>query len=318
MMRTLPWIASLFLFPILAAHATAAGCLPAGNGYLRARVGGALNLDINWRDADLECEGSARPDGSGIRLSFAGPARSDGRRTRMVFGIGKATEGKPGHGLPTNVTVIFEGETRLFATRGDDRCTVDDLEQERIGELGGPVRSYRVIGRGFCTEPATDLKGEERIVLSRFDFAGRTTFEDDIVDLATFPKGSVEVASGKQLHRFDAWFATTPEQQAQGLMYVTDLPAERAMIFLQAQPREMSMWMKNTYIPLDMVFIDEKGRIRKIAAMTEPHSLKTISSEGKVSAVLEIRGGEAARLGLHKGDAVTWRTGTAPTVKATL
>ena len=84
---------------------------------------------------------------------------------------------------------MFEGEARLFATRGDDRCTVDKLEQERIGALGGPSRSYRVVGSGFCTEPASDLKGEERIVLSRFDFAGRTTFEDDVADLATFPAG---------------------------------------------------------------------------------------------------------------------------------
>src|ERR1044072_2535606 len=102
--------ASLTLLPAFAGQAVAAGCLPAGNGYLRARVGGAMNLDINWRDAQLECEGSARPDGRGIRLSFAGPPRSDGRRLRMVFGIASAQEGKAGRGLPTNVTVIFEGE----------------------------------------------------------------------------------------------------------------------------------------------------------------------------------------------------------------
>lgn len=317
--RALALCVGLLALPALPVHATASGCLPTGNGYLRARVGGAMNLDINWPDAQLECEGSARPDGSGIRLSFAGPARSDGRRMRMVFGIGSTTEGQGGHGLPTNVTVIFEGETRLFATRGDDRCTVDELEQQRIGELGGRVRSYRVVGRGFCTEPATDLKGEERIVLSRFDFAGRTTFEDDVADLSTFPQGSVDIRSGKQNHRFNAWFATTPQQQAQGLMFVTDLPSDRAMLFVQSEPRQMNMWMKNTYIPLDMVFIDGNGRIAKIAAMTQPHSLATISSEVKVSAVLEIRGGEAAKLGLRKGDLVTWKPAiSTPVAKAML
>src|SRR5690606_21642476 len=66
---------------------SATGCLPGGNGFLRARIRGALNLDIYWRDAELECEGGARPDRSGLRVSFAGPRRSDGRRLRMVFGV---------------------------------------------------------------------------------------------------------------------------------------------------------------------------------------------------------------------------------------
>jgi len=298
-------LALILLAATSASHA--AGCLPSGNGYLRARVGGALNLDIDWRDAELECEGSPRPDGSGIRLSFAGPLRSDGRRVRMVFGIGAAMEGKPGRDLPTNLTVMFEGEQRLFATRGDDRCTVDELEQERIGALGGHTRSYRVIGRGFCVEPASTLKGEERIVVSRFDFAGRTTFEDDIVELSTFPRATLEIESGKTHHKFNIWVAETPAQQMQGLMFVNDLPADQGMIFPQSPPRDMSMWMKNTYIPLDMLFIDAKGRVVKIAANAEPHSLTTLSSGKPVSAVLEIKGGEAERRGIRPGDVVSWK-----------
>src|SRR4051812_4998151 len=115
-----------------------AGCLPSGNGFLRARIRGALNLDIDWHNAELECEGAMRPNGSGIRLSFAGPIHTDGRRLRMVFGVADTAEGNSGSALPTNLTVIFEGEKRLFATRGDDRCTVDKLNQERFGALGGP------------------------------------------------------------------------------------------------------------------------------------------------------------------------------------
>src|SRR5688572_14804807 len=99
---------------------TPRGCLPAGNGYLRAKIRGAMNLDVNWKDAELECDGGARPDGNGIRLSFAGPLQADGRRLRMVFGVTNAAEGDAGTALPTNLTVIFEGEKRLFATRGDD------------------------------------------------------------------------------------------------------------------------------------------------------------------------------------------------------
>jgi hypothetical protein len=158
--------------------ASAPGCLAAGNGYLRARIRGALKLDVDLHDAELECDGGARPDGSGIRVSFAGPLRSDGRRLRMVFGVATATEGTAGRELPTNLTVIFEGEQRLFATRGDDKCTVDELSQERVGALGGPSRSYRVIARGFCIAPAMALTNQQTILVTSFDFAGRVTFED--------------------------------------------------------------------------------------------------------------------------------------------
>ena len=156
-----------------------AGCLQAGNGYLRARIRGSLNLDIDWHNGEIECDGGSRPDGSGIRVSFAGPRQSDGRRLRMVFGVGEAKEGRSGRELPTNLTVIFEGEDRLFATRGDGRCTVDELEQERLGALGGPRRTYRIVARGFCVDPASTLSGDGRILVSRFDFAGNATFEDE-------------------------------------------------------------------------------------------------------------------------------------------
>jgi hypothetical protein len=154
------------------------GCLASGDGYLRARIRGALNLDVSLHNAELECDGGPRPDGSGIRVSFAGPARSDGRRLRMVFGVAKATEGVEGRELPTNLTVIFEGEQRMFATRGDDKCTVDEFNQERVGALGGPIRTYRVIARGFCITPVKALDSEQTILVNSFDFAGNVTFED--------------------------------------------------------------------------------------------------------------------------------------------
>ena len=155
------------------------GCLSTGNGYLRARIRGALNLDIDWHNGEIECDGGPRPDGSGVRVSFAGPAHSDGRRLRLVFGVGSVREGASGHDLPTNLTVIFEGEERLFATRGEDHCTVDELRQERVGALGGPKRSWRIIARGFCISPASTLGSDARILVDRFDFAGNAVFEDD-------------------------------------------------------------------------------------------------------------------------------------------
>jgi hypothetical protein len=154
------------------------GCLATRNGYLRAKIRGALTLDLDMHDSELECDGGPRPDGSGIRVSFAGPVRSDGRRLRMVFGVASASEGTAGTALPTNLTVIFEGEQRMFATRGDDKCTVDRLSQERVGALGGPQRTYRVIASGFCIAPVNALNDQEKILVSSFDFAGSVTFED--------------------------------------------------------------------------------------------------------------------------------------------
>jgi len=164
------------------------GCLPGGNGYLRARIRGAMNLDIDWRNAEIECDGGPRPDGSGLRVSFAGPRHADGRRLRLVFGVGSVLEGRTGRALPTNLTVIFEGEERLFATRGEDHCTVDELRQERLGALGGPLRSWRIIARGFCISPASTLSSDARILVSRFDFAGSAVFADEPRDRPTQPK----------------------------------------------------------------------------------------------------------------------------------
>jgi hypothetical protein len=169
-----------------AAHGN--GCLPTADGYLRARIRGALNLDIDWHNDEIECDGGPRPDGSGLRVSFAGPRHSDGRRLRLVFGVAAVHEGRNGRALPTNLTVIFEGEERLFATRGDDHCTVDELRQERLGALGGPRRSWRIVARGFCISPASTLNSDARILVSRFDFAGTAVFADEPRDRPPPPK----------------------------------------------------------------------------------------------------------------------------------
>lgn len=161
-------------------------CLRSSRAYLRAHIRGAVRLDVDLHGSQLSCEGGPRIDGSGIRIGFEGRVGS-GRRVRMVFGIDGAREGRPGQELPTNLTVIFEGERQLFATQGDRNCTIDRLGQARIGEDGGATfhplptaagaRSYRVTAHGFCIAPANDLGGKRRIVVTTFDFAGRADFE---------------------------------------------------------------------------------------------------------------------------------------------
>jgi uncharacterized membrane protein (UPF0127 family) len=131
-----------------------------------------------------------------------------------------------------------------------------------------------------------------------------------IEDLAAFPQDKLEIsdekgAGKKAKHVFQVWLADSPQRQSQGLMFVRDLPDLRGMLFVHDQPREMSMWMKNTYIPLDMVFIDGHGHIQQIIEQATPHSLAIIRSDKPALAVLEIAGGEARRLGLRPGQRVT-------------
>ena len=95
-------------------------------------------------------------------------------------------------------------------------------------------------------------------------------------------------------------------------MFVRDLPAREGMLFPQAPPQVAHFWMKNTYIPLDMVFVGEDRRIAQIIANARPFSLDLLSSDGPVIAVLEIGGAEAKRLGLQVGDRVSWKKLGAP------
>ncbi len=159
------------------------GCLSSGDGYLRARVRGAITLDLDWKNEQMQCDGGPRPPGknnsNGVRVSIAGPDRGEGRRLRFVFGIGGVGEGAEGRVLRTNVTMMFEGEERVFATRGDDKCTVDTLSQQRVAALGEGRAIYRVVARGFCVGPASSLTRSERLFITSFDFAGRVEFEDD-------------------------------------------------------------------------------------------------------------------------------------------
>ena len=121
----------------------------------------------------------------------------------------------------------------------------------------------------------------------------------------TFAKGtvSIETAAGPS-HTFDIYLALTSEQRARGLMGVTELPANQGMLFDFGSPRPVSMWMKDTPLPLDMLFIRPDGSIFGIAANTTPESQTLIPSLAIVRAVLELNGGTAERLGIASGDRV--------------
>ncbi|MDX2309670.1 MAG: DUF192 domain-containing protein [Hyphomicrobium sp.] len=106
---------------------------------------------------------------------------------------------------------------------------------------------------------------------------------------------------------FTVEIADEPAEQSLGLMYRTALAAGTGMLFVHPKPKELAMWMRNTYIPLDMVFIRADGIVHRIASNTEPMSETLIPSKGLVTGVLEIGGGEAQRLGIKPGDKVEHR-----------
>jgi uncharacterized protein len=114
------------------------------------------------------------------------------------------------------------------------------------------------------------------------------------------------VKSGKKIHIFTAEVASTAAQQAQGLMFRKSLKDTAAMVFPFPEPKPASFWMKNTVIPLDIIFIRADGTIESIAANTTPYSLTPVSSGEPVQAVLELRGGLAKQSGIKSGDTVRW------------
>lgn len=118
-------------------------------------------------------------------------------------------------------------------------------------------------------------------------------------------------ASGR--HEFVVEVADTPQTRAMGLMFRRTLGARRGMLFLYDKAQPIQMWMKNTYISLDMVFITGQGVVHRIARDTEPFSEAVIESGGDVVAVLEVEAGTAARIRLKPGDRVLHaRFGTGP------
>ncbi len=114
---------------------------------------------------------------------------------------------------------------------------------------------------------------------------------------------SIKTSAGN-VHQFNVWIADRASRQEQGLMFVRQLEAHRGMLFVYPRDRQLSMWMKNTLIPLDMLFIRADGTISHIAARTTPQSLQIISSPQPVRAVLELEGGAAELLGIQPGDKI--------------
>ena len=118
--------------------------------------------------------------------------------------------------------------------------------------------------------------------------------------LRDFPETSLTITRTDGRDSFRVWIADTPVRQQQGLMFVRELPADRGMLFPQRQPRVMSMWMKNTYIPLSVAFLDAEGTIINIADM-QPHSEQSHCATRPALYALEMEKGWFAQRGIKAG-----------------
>jgi uncharacterized membrane protein (UPF0127 family) len=120
------------------------------------------------------------------------------------------------------------------------------------------------------------------------------------------PETALTIHSANGNHRFTVEVAGTQDQQERGLMFRKSLAGDRGMIFPYEPPQEVAFWMKNTLIPLDIVFIRPDGTIGRITHAKEL-DLTPLPSGEPIGAVLEIRGGRAAELGIREGDKAEWR-----------
>ena len=127
-----------------------------------------------------------------------------------------------------------------------------------------------------------------------------------LAQLAQFPSASLSIVTAGGPHHFTVELATTPQQMEQGLMFRRSLGPDSGMLFDFKAPSMAMMWMKNTLIPLDMLFVDEAGRIVNIHQRAVPGSLDTIAAAAPVRAVIELNGGTTERLGIRPGDRVVY------------
>ena len=125
---------------------------------------------------------------------------------------------------------------------------------------------------------------------------------------SSLQQDKVRVTTASGVHEFRVWIAADDRSRERGLMHVRALPPDRGMLFVFEQPQPLAFWMKNTYLSLDLIFIDPAGRVLNVAADTRPLSLDPIPSDGEAIAVLEVLGGTARSIGLQSGDRLTLPT----------
>ncbi len=173
------------VLPVQTATKDLARCLPDNSAFLRAHLSGAINAELSWSGDSLSCAGSVRPNAEGIRVRFSSVSQHGEHTLALLFGITGLKESESGHALPVNLTIMREGTGEFYGTQGDNKCTADEIHQEPVSGIPLRQRAYRVIARGFCTQPARALNDSGAVLVTRFDFAGRVDFYSDDAPAAT-------------------------------------------------------------------------------------------------------------------------------------
>ena len=147
-------------------------CAPAERGYLKARLRGAIDADLDWSSGVPQCRGGLRPGGDGVRLLYKG---TDANRQPLllVFGAGPLHAGESARNVPVNLTVVREGSGQFFATQGPDKCALDEVRQQPVPAHEG---QYLLTARGYCTQPARAVGTAGAVLLSRFDLEAIVDF----------------------------------------------------------------------------------------------------------------------------------------------
>lgn len=155
-------------------HAAEPGdCVAAGEGYLRARLQGAIDAEVDWSAPERQCRGALRPGGDGIRMVFRGQAGREPANLLLVIGAGPLRAGESARNVPVNLTLVRVGTGQFYATRGDDKCAFDEIRQEAVDAARG---LYRVEARGYCTSPARAVNGADAVLVPRFDLRAIVDF----------------------------------------------------------------------------------------------------------------------------------------------
>jgi hypothetical protein len=152
-------------------------CAPAPEGFLRARLQGSIDAEIDWSaPAVAQCLGGPRPGGDGVRLVFKGAV--DDAPLLIVIGVANLLPGTSARNVAANVTLVREGAGAFYSTQGDDKCALDEVRQEPVAGRDG---RYRVSARGYCTQPARALGANDAgsVLVTRFDVSALVDYPKD-------------------------------------------------------------------------------------------------------------------------------------------
>ena len=230
-----------------------------------------------------------------------------GEQLVIIIAVPDMQAGEQAAELPSNVTVTVEGSGRFYNTPNLDSCWTDVSSQSAVPGARGP---YVVSGTLYCVSPLGQVNGDSAVSIPELSFSTVVKWElpSGVPSLdGDFGRGTLTIESDDGVqHELDIYLAINADQQRRGLMFVRSMPERTGMLFVYEDSEMHSMWMKNTYISLDMVFARADGTVSSVIHDTQPLSLTSQGSTEPVNFVLELNAGTARRLNIGRHSRITW------------